>query len=66
MDHDGYLPTYAYISNGKKHDVTIAYKVPLSTYLMGKVSAFDPCAVTMGKKRIDTQLMSASGFSPRQ
>jgi len=31
-DHDGYLPTYAYISNGKKHDVTIARKVPLSPY----------------------------------
>jgi hypothetical protein len=30
LDHDGYLPTYAYISNGKKHDVTIARKVPLS------------------------------------
>jgi len=24
LDHDGYLPSYAYISNGKKHDVTIA------------------------------------------
>ena len=32
LDHDGYLPTYAYISNGKKHDVTIARKVPLSPY----------------------------------
>ena len=30
LDHEGYLPTYAYISNGKKHDVTIARKVPLS------------------------------------
>jgi hypothetical protein len=30
LDHDGYLPTYAYISNGKKHDVTVARKVPLS------------------------------------
>jgi len=30
LDHDGYLPTYAYISNGKKHDVTIARKVPLT------------------------------------
>ena len=29
LDHDGYLPTYAYISNGKRHDVTIARKVPL-------------------------------------
>lgn len=29
---NGYLPTYAYISNGKKHDVTIARKVPLSPY----------------------------------
>ena len=26
------LPTYAYISSGKKHDVTIARKVPLSPY----------------------------------
>jgi IS4 transposase len=32
LDHDGYLPTYAYISNGKKHDVTIARQVPLSPY----------------------------------
>ena len=32
LDHDGYMPTYAYISNGKKHDVTIARKVPLSPY----------------------------------
>jgi hypothetical protein len=32
LDHAGYLPTYAYISNGKKHDVTIARKVPLSPY----------------------------------
>lgn len=31
LDHDGYLPTYAYISNGKKHDVTVARKIPLST-----------------------------------
>jgi hypothetical protein len=29
LDHDGYFPAYAYISNGKKHDVTIARKVPL-------------------------------------
>ena len=29
LDHDGYLPTYAYISNGKKHDVTIARKISL-------------------------------------
>lgn len=27
FDHDGYLPEYAYISNGKKHDVTIAKKL---------------------------------------
>jgi hypothetical protein len=32
LDHDGYLPTYAYISNGKKHDVTVARKVPLSPH----------------------------------
>jgi hypothetical protein len=24
LDHDGYLPEYAYISNGSRHDVTIA------------------------------------------
>jgi len=29
LDHDGYFPTYAYISNGKKHDVTIARKISL-------------------------------------
>ena len=29
LDHDGYFPTYAYISNGKKHDVTIARKLSL-------------------------------------
>jgi hypothetical protein len=30
LDHDGYLPTYAYISNGSKHDVTFARKFPLA------------------------------------
>ncbi len=30
LDHEGYLPTYAYISEGKRHDVTIARSVPLS------------------------------------
>lgn len=30
LDHDGYLPAYAYISNGKKHDVTFARKMPLT------------------------------------
>lgn len=29
LDHDGYLPTYAYIENAKKHDVTIARKIAL-------------------------------------
>jgi len=38
LDHDGYLPTYAYISNGKKHDVTVARKVPLSP---GSIVAMD-------------------------
>jgi len=28
LDHDGYFPTYAYISDGKKHDVTIARTIP--------------------------------------
>ncbi|MBW2490768.1 MAG: IS4 family transposase [Deltaproteobacteria bacterium] len=38
LDHDGYLPTYAYISNGKKHDVAVARKVPLSP---GSIIAMD-------------------------
>jgi hypothetical protein len=38
LDHDGYFPSYAYISNGKKHDVTIARKVPLSP---GSIVAMD-------------------------
>ena len=38
LDHDGYLPTFAYIENAKKHDVTIARKVPLSP---GSIIAMD-------------------------
>ena len=38
LDHDGYLPTYAYISNGKKQDVTIAHKVSLAS---GSIVALD-------------------------
>jgi hypothetical protein len=38
LDHDGYFPTYAYISNGKKHDVTIARKISLSP---GSIVAMD-------------------------
>jgi hypothetical protein len=38
LDHDGYLPTYAYISNGKKHDVTVARQVPL---VPGSIVAMD-------------------------
>ena len=38
LDHDGYMPTYAYISNGKKHDVTVARKVPLAP---GSIVAMD-------------------------
>jgi hypothetical protein len=38
LDHDGYLPTYAYISNGKKHDVTVARQVPLAP---GSIVAMD-------------------------
>jgi len=30
LDHDGYLPSYAYISNGKRHDSTFARKFPLA------------------------------------
>ncbi len=38
LDHDGYLPTYAYISDGKKHDVTIARKISLPP---GSIIAMD-------------------------
>jgi len=38
LDHDGYLPTYAYISNGKKHGVTVARKVSLAP---GSIVAID-------------------------
>ena len=38
LDHDGYLPTYAYISNGKKADVTFARKFPLAP---GSIVAMD-------------------------
>jgi len=30
LDHDGYLPSYAYISDGKKHDSRFARKFPLA------------------------------------
>lgn len=38
LDHDGYLPTYAYLSNGKKHNVTVAQKVSRSS---GSIVAMD-------------------------
>ena len=38
LDHDGYLPTFAYITNGKRHDVTIARKVGLAP---GSIVAMD-------------------------
>jgi hypothetical protein len=38
LDHDGYLPTYAYLANGKKHDVTFARKFPLAP---GSIVAMD-------------------------
>jgi hypothetical protein len=38
LDHDGYFPTYAYISNGKKHDVNVARRVPLPE---GSIVAMD-------------------------
>jgi hypothetical protein len=38
LDHDGYLPTYAHISNGKKHDLSIARKVSLAP---GSIVAMD-------------------------
>ena len=38
LDHDGYLPTYALISNGSRHDVTYARKFPLAP---GSIVAMD-------------------------
>lgn len=38
LDHDGYMPTYALITNGKKHDVTMARKFPLAK---GSIIAMD-------------------------
>jgi hypothetical protein len=38
LDHDGYLPTYAYVSNGKKHDITVARNISLSP---GSIVALD-------------------------
>lgn len=32
LDHEGYLATYVYITNGKKHDVIVARKDPLTLY----------------------------------
>jgi hypothetical protein len=38
LDHDGYLPSYAYISNGSSPDVTYARKFPLAP---GSIVAMD-------------------------
>ena len=38
LDHDGYLPSYACLSNGKKADVTVARQVPLAP---GSIVAMD-------------------------
>jgi hypothetical protein len=38
LDHDGYFPSFAHITNGKKHDVTIARQLPLSK---GSIIAMD-------------------------
>lgn len=38
LDHDGYLPSYAYISNGKRSDVKVARRVPLTK---GSIVAMD-------------------------
>ena len=38
LDHDGYLPSYAYIENAKRHDITIARKLALSP---GSIIAMD-------------------------
>jgi len=38
LDHDGYFPTYAYISNGNKHDAPFAKRFPLEP---GSIVAMD-------------------------
>ncbi|MFH2058103.1 MAG: IS4 family transposase [Pseudomonadota bacterium] len=48
LDHDGYLPSYAYISNGKKHESNYARKFPLA---VGSI-------ITMDKGYTDYKLYS--------
>ena len=38
LDHEGYFPTFALITNGKKHDVTMARQIPLAP---GSIVAVD-------------------------
>lgn len=38
LDHDGYLPDFVYISNGKRHDVTVARQLKLAK---GSIIAMD-------------------------
>jgi hypothetical protein len=38
LDHDGYLPDFVYISNGKRHDVTVARQLKLAA---GSIIAMD-------------------------
>ena len=38
LDHEGYLPTFALITHGRKHDVTMARQVPLAP---GSIVAVD-------------------------
>ena len=42
LDHDGYLPTYAYISNGKKSDIAVARNISLSGVESPMVHVCDP------------------------
>ena len=38
LDHEGYFPTYAHISEGKKHDITVARRIELPR---GSIVAMD-------------------------
>jgi len=58
LDHDGYLPTFAHVTNGKKQDVTIARQVPLAK---GSIVAMDRALLSPWIVAITTILSSHTG-----
>jgi len=54
LDHDGYLPTFALISNGSRHDVTYAQKISLAT---GSIVAMDLKDSTKPEKAVTANFL---------